>query len=114
MSAIAPIADVPNHRHSREYGLPENGKPPSEKRIGSRIRVRPEHADEAAKLSEQNEFQPIYVDHRADGDISFWFGKAPDDEKYRLFSSIPREFYAVQGVVAGDQHSFLLKPTNGS
>lgn len=94
--------------------LPANGKPPSEKRIGSRIRVRPENADEAAKLFEQNGFQPIYVDYRADGDVSFWFGKAPDDEKYRLFSSIPREFYAIQGVVVGDQHPFLPKPANGN
>ncbi|HXH14874.1 MAG TPA: hypothetical protein VNJ10_01950 [Sphingomonas sp.] len=94
--------------------LSANGKPPSEKRIGSRIRVRPENADEAAKLFEQNGFQPIYVDYRADGDISFWFGKAPDNEKFRLLSSIPREFYAIQGVVVGDQHPFLPKRANGS
>ena len=94
--------------------LPANGKPPSEKRIGSRIRVRPKNADEAAKLFKRSGFQPIYVENRADGDISFWFGKASDDEKYRLFSSIPREFYAIQGVVVGDHYPFLPKPENGS
>ena len=76
--------------------------------------MRSENAEEAAKLFEQNGFQPIYVDYRADGDISFWFGKASDNEKYRLFSSIPREFYAIQGVVVGDQHPLLPKPADGS
>ena len=68
--------------------------------------MRPEKADEAARLFEQGGFRPIYVDHRDDGDISFWFGKASGEELYRLFNSIPREFYAIQGVVVGDSYPF--------
>ena len=93
---------------------PANGRPPSEKLIGGRIRVRPENAEEAARLFEQGGFRPIYVDYRDDGDISFWFGKAPDDELFRLFNSIPREFYAIQGVVVGDHYPFALKSGNSS
>jgi hypothetical protein len=94
--------------------LPANEKRPSERQIGCRIRVRPENADEAAKLFEQGGFRPIYVEHRADGDISFWFGKAPDDELYRIFTSIPREFYAIQGAVVRDHHPFSPTRGNGS
>lgn len=93
---------------------PAHGRPPSEKLIGGRIRVRAENADEAAGLFVQGGFRPIYVDHRGDGDISFWFGKAPDDDLYRLFNSIPREFYAIQAVVVGDSYPFAPKSGNDS
>lgn len=91
-----------------------NGGRPSEKLIGARIRVRPEKADEAVELFEQSGFRPIYVDHRVDGDISFWFGKASDDELYRLLNSVPREYYAIKGVVVGDRRPFSPQDGHGS
>jgi hypothetical protein len=89
--------------------LPPNGRPPSEKLVGCRIRVRPERADEAATLFEQGGLRPIYVDHR---NISFWFGKASDEELYRLVNSIPSEFFAIQGVAVGASDPFAPKSGN--
>lgn len=89
-------------------------RPPPENLIGARIRVRPDKADEAAKLFREGGFEAIYVDHRDDSEISFWFGKASDDELFRLANSIPREFYAIQGVTVGDRHPFSPKSGSGS
>ena len=111
-SAYAHLRTVLNKRTLVKMIRPANERPPSEKLIGGRVRVRPENAVEAAKLFEQNGFRPIYVEHRDDGEISFWFGKASDDELYRLFSSIPREFYTIQGVIVGDSHPFSSRTGN--
>jgi hypothetical protein len=81
-------------------------RPPSQRRVGCRVRVRPEHADEAARLFETNGFSPIYVEHRDDGNVSFWFGKEPADVLYRIGTCIPREFYAIQGIVVGNNYPF--------
>ncbi|MBO9580671.1 MAG: hypothetical protein J7498_07240 [Sphingobium sp.] len=86
-----------------------NGKRPSEQRIGCRIRVKAEHAREAALLFEANGFDPIWIEPRQDGNISFWFGKAPGEELVRIFNSIPRHFHAIQAVVVGDNDPFAEK-----
>lgn len=78
---------------------PDKGKPPSERRIGARVRVRRDRANDAAELFAASGFAPLYVEHRDDGDVSFWFGKEPDDILYRIVTCIPREFYALQGVL---------------
>lgn len=88
--------------------------PPPEKLIGCRIRVRPESADEAAKLFDQHGVSPIYVDHRSDGDISFWFGKASDDELNRIINSIPREFFSLRAVLRGDNRALGPEKRNVS
>lgn len=85
-------------------------KAPSQRRIGCRIRVKPENAEEAARLFELRGFTPIYVDFREDGDISIWFGKATDDVLHRIASCIPNEFFAIQGVVVGDSYPFSSDP----
>lgn len=93
---------------------PNSSKPPSEKRIGGRVRVRSEHAADAAQLFEASGFAPIYVEHRGDGDVSFWFGKEADDVLYRIATCIPREFYSVQGVVVGNKPPFAPQTVNDS
>lgn len=91
-----------------------NDRPPSQKRIGGRVRVRAEPAKDAARLFAAHGFAPIYVEHRDDGDVSFWFGKEADDVLYRIATCIPREFYAVHGVVVGDSRPFSPGAGNGS
>ncbi|WCM25906.1 hypothetical protein NDN01_18005 [Sphingomonas sp. QA11] len=91
---------------------PHDGKPPSKKRVGARIRVKAGCAGEAARLFEERGFTPIYVEHRDDGDISFWFGNEKDEALYRIANSIPREFYAIQGVVVGNSPPFAQHAAN--
>jgi hypothetical protein len=85
---------------------PNNSKPPAEKRIGARVRVRSECSADAAQLFATAGFAPIYVEHRDDGDVSFWFGKEEHDVLYRIAICIPREYYALQGVMVGDNPPF--------
>ena len=112
MAAIGADAEGPLSAQNHKMTAPSNDKPPSEKRIGGRVRVKSDRADDAARLFETNGFTPIYVEHRDDGDVSFWFGKEADDVLYRIATCIPREFYAVQGIVVGDKPPF--SPTNGN
>jgi hypothetical protein len=72
---------------------------PPERNVGSRIRVKPEHADAAAAVFDREGLSPIYVEQRADGAVSFWFGKLADADLFRAADAIPREWYAVRGVV---------------
>lgn len=81
-------------------------KPPSDKLIGGRVRVRSERAADAAQLFAASGFTPVYIERRDDGDVSFWFGKEADDVLHRIAACIPREFYAVQGVVVGNNPPF--------
>jgi hypothetical protein len=53
--------------------------------VGARIRVKAEHADDAAAVFDREGLTPIYVEHRADGAVSFWFGKLGDAELVRQF-----------------------------
>ncbi len=92
---------------------PNNDRPPSQKRIGGRVRVRSERASDAARLFEAHGFAPIHVEHQDDGDVSFWFGKEADNVLYCIATCIPREFYAVQGVVIGDSLPFSPGTRNG-
>jgi hypothetical protein len=66
---------------------------------GTRIRVKAERAEAAAKLFAENGFTPIYIDRRANGDVSFWFRRTADDALGRLVNSIPREFYVLRATV---------------
>jgi len=93
---------------------PQNNKRPSEKLIGARVRVSSDRAADAARLFDSGGFAPIYVEHRDDGDVSFWFGKEPEDVLYRIATCIPREFYAVQGLVVGNNPAFSSQIRNGS
>jgi hypothetical protein len=91
---------------------PKNNKRPSEKLIGARVRVRSDRVADAARLFEAGGFAPIYVEQRDDGDVSFWFGKEPDDVLSRIATCIPREFYAVQGVMVGNNPPFSSQVEN--
>jgi hypothetical protein len=71
---------------------------PSERAIGARIRVKPDHADAAAGLFAEAGFEPLNVEHRADGDVSFWFARMEPQAQWRLITAIPRDFYALQAV----------------
>ena len=76
-----------------------SANPPPEDAVGARIRVRPEHAEEAALLFAQAGFEPLHVEHRSDGTVSFWFGKMASEETWRLATAIPVAFYALQAFV---------------
>lgn len=72
-----PVAGGPLSAQSRNMTQPENNKPPSKKLIGGRVRVKSDRATDAARLFDAGVLAPIYVEHRDDGDVSFWFGNAP-------------------------------------
>lgn len=74
-------------------------KPPSETRVGARIRVKPEHEQAAGRLFAEIGFTPIHVQHRPDGDVSFWFGKIEDEQLDILVRAIPQNFYALRAIV---------------
>lgn len=107
-----PLADGPLSAQSSKMTRSDIDKPPSKTRIGGRVRVRSERAVDAARLFEASGFAPIYVEYRDDGDVSFWFGKEADDVLYRIGTCIPREFYAVQGVVVGNNPPFSRQAGN--
>lgn len=67
--------------------------------MGSRIRVKAEHGLDAAAAFEREGLTPIYVDQRADGDVSFWFGKLADSDLLRACEAIPSEWYALKGII---------------
>jgi len=67
--------------------------------VGARIRIRPEDEDEASRLFAGAGFTPIYIERRDDGTLSFWFGKMPGDEMFRLVEAIPRDMYAIRAAV---------------
>lgn len=99
----SPVANVLLFAHSYEMTPPKNIRP-SEKLIGMRVRIRSSYATEAGRLFEAGGFLPI--EHRDDGDVSFWFGKEPDEVLYRIATCIPPAFSAVQGVVVGKKPPF--------
>ena len=67
--------------------------------MGARIRIWPEDEDEALRLFAAAGFAPIYIERRDDGILSFWFGKMPADELFRLVEAIPRDMYAMRAIV---------------
>src|SRR4051812_9859034 len=70
---------------------------PSERDVGARIRVKGEFADEATSAFDREGLSPLYIEKRADGDVSFWFGKLGDADLLRACKAIPREWYALSG-----------------
>jgi hypothetical protein len=70
---------------------------PAERNVGARIRVRAEHADDAAAAFDREGLIPICVERRADGNVSFWFGKLGDADLFRACEAIPRDWYALTG-----------------
>jgi len=53
-------------------------KKPPEQEVGARVRVKAEHADAAADRFSRDGLLPIFVEHRTDGAVSFWFGNLND------------------------------------
>jgi len=76
-----------------------SGRPPSAREVGARIRIRPEDEDEALRLFALAGFTPIHIERRDDGNLSFWFGKMPGEDLFRLCEAIPRDMYAMRAVV---------------
>jgi hypothetical protein len=72
---------------------------PPERNVGARIRVKSEHAEAAAAVFDREGLCPLYVEHKADGAVSFWFGKLGDADLFSAADAIPREWYALRGVV---------------
>jgi hypothetical protein len=64
---------------------------PAERDVGARIRVRAEHAEDAAAAFDREGLLPIYVERRTDGDVSFWFGELAAAELSRACEAIPRD-----------------------
>jgi hypothetical protein len=72
---------------------------PAERDVGARIRVKREHAEDAAAAFEREGLTPIYVERRTDGNVSFSFGKLADADLFRACEAIPREWYALRGIL---------------
>jgi hypothetical protein len=72
---------------------------PAERDVGARIRVKAGHADDAAAAFDREGLTPIYIERRTDGDVSFWFGKLGDADLVRACEAIPREWYALRGII---------------
>ena len=70
---------------------------PAKRDVGARIRVRGEYADEAAAVFDREGLFPLYVERRADGNVSFWFSKLGNADLSRACKAIPREWYALSG-----------------
>ena len=70
---------------------------PAERDVGACIRVTGEFADRAAAAFEHAELHPLYVERRADGNVSFWFGELSDADLLRACEAIPCEWYALNG-----------------
>ena len=102
MSAFHPLQTLA----SSAKLVPMDNDNPAKRDVGARIRVRTEYADAAAAAFEREGLTPIYVEHRADGDVSFWFGKLGDADLLRACEAIPREWYALTGNIR--QVSFPL------
>jgi hypothetical protein len=95
MSAFHPLQTLA----SRAKVAAMNDDKPSERRVGARIRVKAERADDAAAAFKCEGLMPIYVETRPDGDVSFWFGGLGDADLLRACEAIPREWYALKGNV---------------
>lgn len=72
---------------------------PSERDVGARIRVKAEHAKDADAAFERESLTPIHVERWPDEGVSFWFGKLSDADLLRACKAIPREWYALQGII---------------
>lgn len=55
-------------------------KRPSERRIGARVRIKPDFQNEVEALFAAANVFPIYKDLREDGNVSYWFGKEQQAE----------------------------------
>ena len=66
-----------------------------------RVRIKPEHAASVAAQFSDAKFLPIYVEHREDGDISFWFDKATAEAPTfaDVLNAIPLEYWAIHAVI---------------
>jgi hypothetical protein len=76
-------------------------RPPPNSRVGARIRIKPEHQQEVENLFTGVGVLPVYKEVRADGNVSYWFGK---NQLAELNSSgvverIPLEYWAHYAVV---------------
>ena len=77
------------------------GTPPNDRKVGARVRIRAEHVDAVAARFVDAGVEPIYVHHREDGDISFWFGKADaaNPALIAAIQAIPLDHWAGIGIV---------------
>ncbi|WP_374146704.1 hypothetical protein [Sphingomonas sp. 28-63-12] len=75
--------------------------PPSQKHIGARIRIKPEHAPSVAELFTASNFTPVYVEYRSDGNVSFWFDKvaARSPAFVKTVEAIPFAHWAIHAIV---------------
>ena len=81
--------------------MADDNRPPSQRRIGARVRIKAAHQCEVEKLFSEAGVPPLYKEIRADGNVSYWFGK---DQLGVLRSSaaverIPLAFWAHFAVV---------------
>lgn len=80
-------------------GAIANHRPPAARRVGLRIRVKPQHVPSAAMLFERAGFQAIHREDRTDGAVSFWFSKEDAGRMQAVVTAIPVEFYALRAVI---------------
>lgn len=78
-------------------------RPPGQRRIGARIRIKAEYAALVATAFETGGFHPIYVEHRSDEAVSFWFDKvtAKDPGFVKVVLEIPLDYWAIVCIVGG-------------
>lgn len=76
-----------------------SGTRPTGREVGARIRVKAEHADDAAAAFNRERLAPIYVDHRSDGAVWYWFGKLGETDLAKATKAIPADWYALTGII---------------
>ena len=78
-----------------------HNRPPSSSRVGVRVRIKPAHQQEVETLFADAGMQPLHKEMRADGNVSYWFGKEQLGElrSTGVVERIPLECWAHYAVV---------------
>ena len=77
----------------------ESNQPPPSSRVGARVRIKPAHQREVEALFSDAGLSPIYKEMRADGNVSYWFGKDELAALHPVLESMPLEYWAHYAMV---------------
>jgi hypothetical protein len=64
--------------------------------VRHRLRIRGAFRNEIAKLIESRGLEPLFVDERTDGTVSFWFGEVDETSLFSLLQDVPKEAFVLQ------------------
>ena len=81
--------------------MADPNRPPSSALVGARVRIKPAYQQEVEAIFSEAGVPPLYKEMRADGNVSYWFGKDQTDElqSTRVVERIPLEYWAHYAVV---------------